>query len=344
MAAGGKAGATMSSFRDATLLGSGILIAALLTGGLLIQERYRTDLARANARVHSVSLLAKTACGPIEYAIAGQGPPILLIHGAGGGFDQGLQFGEPLVEAGFSVIAPSRFGYLRTPAPEDISPGAQADAHACLLDALGLSRVAVFGGSAGAPSALELCLRQPERCSALILVVPALFTKTAQSPPQPPSGLMRFVIETTLSSDFVFWLASRLTRDTMIESVLATPIEDVRAASILEQQRVLAALQAIEPIHERSQGLWIDGTVTTAPSRFAFERVRTPTLIVTTRNDRYGTLAGSREAAERIPGARLVIFPDGGHLWVGHQQELTGLIADFLGKAPALSLAELHFR
>jgi 2-hydroxy-6-oxonona-2,4-dienedioate hydrolase len=334
----------MSRFRNATLLGSGILVAALTIVAISVNHRYRADLARADARVHSVSRLAKTACGPIEYAIAGHGPPILLIHGSGGGFDQGLQFGSPLIEAGFTVIAPSRFGYLRTPVPKDVSPGAQADAHACLLDALGVSRVAVFGGSAGAPSALQLCIRQPERCSALILVVPALFSKTAQSPADPPSGLMRFVIETTLRSDFVFWLASHLTRDTMIESILATPIEDVRAASIPEQQRVLAALQAIEPIHERSKGLWIDATVTTAPSTFTFERVQTPTLIVTTRNDRYGTLAGSREAAARIPGARLVIFPDGGHLWVGHQQEMTGLIADFLGKAPAISLTDLRLR
>ena len=34
--------------------------------------------------------------------------------------------------------APSRFGYLRTPLPSDASPAAQADAHSCLLDALGL--------------------------------------------------------------------------------------------------------------------------------------------------------------------------------------------------------------
>jgi 2-hydroxy-6-oxonona-2,4-dienedioate hydrolase len=334
----------MRNIRGVAILGSGILLVVLIIWATRIYQSYRADLALADARVHSVSLFARTDCGPIEYAIAGDGPPILLIHGAGGGFDQGLQFGRPLIEAGFTVIAPSRFGYLHTPVPKDVSPGAQADSHACLLDALGISRVAVFGGSAGAPSALQLCLRQPQRCSALILDQPALFPKTAQSPAEPPSGLMRFVIETTLRSDFAFWLASHLTPETMIESILATPIEDVRAASVPEQQRVFAALQAIEPIHERSKGLWIDATVTTAPSTFAFERVQTPTLIVTTRNDRFGTLAGSREAAARIPGARLVVFPDGGHLWVGHAQELTHLIADFLGKGPDISLTELRFQ
>ena len=72
-------------------------------------------------------------------------PLILVIHGAGGGFDQGLEFARPLVDAGFQVIAPSRFGYLRTPLPQDASPMAQADAHASLLDALQLEKVAVVG-------------------------------------------------------------------------------------------------------------------------------------------------------------------------------------------------------
>ena len=47
------------------------------------------------------------------------------------------------------MIAMSRFGYLRTPMPADASPEAQADAHVCLLDALGIGKTAAMGGSAG---------------------------------------------------------------------------------------------------------------------------------------------------------------------------------------------------
>lgn len=71
------------------------------------------------------------------------------------------------------------------------------------------------------------------------------------------------------------------THVTMIESILATPIEDVQATSASEQQRVFSTLDAIEPIHERSEGLWIDATVTTAPSPYDFEGLRVPTLILT---------------------------------------------------------------
>lgn len=87
---------------------------------------------------------------------------MLVVHGAGGGFDQGLAIGAPLAARGYRVIAMSRLGYLRTPLPAEASAAAQGDAHACLLDALGLERAAVVAASAGAPSALQLALREAE--------------------------------------------------------------------------------------------------------------------------------------------------------------------------------------
>jgi 2-hydroxy-6-oxonona-2,4-dienedioate hydrolase len=140
---------------------------------------YQHDIRASRERVATGSRLAQTPCGPIEYAVAGEGPPVMLVHGAGGGFDQGLEFGAPLVRNGLQIIAMSRFGYLRTPLPHDASPAAQADAHACLLDALGVSRAAVIGASAGAPSAMQFALRHPARCNALVLLVPAAYVPRA---------------------------------------------------------------------------------------------------------------------------------------------------------------------
>ena len=57
---------------------------------------YRDTLNAAQSRISTGSSIAQTQCGPIEYASRGQGPPILVVHGAGGGFDQGLMLGEPL--------------------------------------------------------------------------------------------------------------------------------------------------------------------------------------------------------------------------------------------------------
>ncbi|HET6371293.1 MAG TPA: alpha/beta hydrolase, partial [Nitrospiria bacterium] len=119
-----------------------VIVIVVLAGFLLIlmlsivYPRYRRDIRRARERVSTGSRIAETSCGPIEYAVAGEGIPVLVVHGAGGGFDQGLDISMPLVQNGFRLIAMSRFGYLRTPLPEDASAAAQADAHAALLDAL----------------------------------------------------------------------------------------------------------------------------------------------------------------------------------------------------------------
>jgi len=128
-------------------------------------------------------LVAVLAAGPIEYAEIGEGPPILLVHGAGGGYDQGLDLGVPLANSGFRVIAVSRFGYLRTPLPADASAAAQAEAHAALLDALKIERAAIMGASAGAPSTMQFALRHADRCSALVLLVPAAYVPRAGNEP-----------------------------------------------------------------------------------------------------------------------------------------------------------------
>ncbi|MDZ4124406.1 MAG: alpha/beta fold hydrolase, partial [Hydrogenophaga sp.] len=145
----------------------GLLIAALWTGWY-----FRQDTARATVLAGAGSEVMETRCGPIEVQQAGQGIPLLMIHGSGGGHDQGMAWAQPLTQHGVRVIAMSRFGYLRTPRPPDASPEAQADAHVCLLDALGIQRAAVMGVSAGGPSAMQTAIRHPDRVRALVLVVP----------------------------------------------------------------------------------------------------------------------------------------------------------------------------
>src|SRR6266511_3171028 len=61
--------------------------------------------------------LAATPFGDVEYADQGEGPLVLLVHGAGGGYDQGLLVGRTFVGEGYRFIAPSRFGYLRSSIP-----------------------------------------------------------------------------------------------------------------------------------------------------------------------------------------------------------------------------------
>lgn len=106
--------------------------AVAVAGGTYM--RYRHDLDAKSQALEAKSEIAETKRGSIEYAREGSGPPALVIHGAGGGYDQGLYLAHEMLGDGFDVIAPSRFGYLRTPVPHNASHSDQADAHAALLD------------------------------------------------------------------------------------------------------------------------------------------------------------------------------------------------------------------
>ena len=323
-------------------------VAGLAAFGIsaFVYAAYRRDIRAAHMRIASGSLVAETRGGLIEYAIAGDGPPVLLVHGAGGGYDQGLDLGEPLVARGLRVIAMSRFGYLRTPLPLDASAAAQADAHACLLDVLGIPRVAVMAASAGAPSAMQFALRHPERCRALVLLVPAAYAPRpgGASAVTPPMKAMpawaRYLFDLALRSNFIFWTAQRVSRASMIRTILGTPPDVVEHASAAEQARVATVLEHILPIAPRRAGLLNDAAVISSLERFDLERIVVPTLAISAADCLYGTFEGARYTAEHVPGARFVGYATGGHLCVDHQDEVVSTIVAFVkaaigGAAPA---------
>jgi 2-hydroxy-6-oxonona-2,4-dienedioate hydrolase len=319
-----------------------IAIAAVL--GLALATSYRRDIRSARARVASGSKLISTPCGPIEYADQGIGPVIFAIHGAGGGFDQSLELARDFLPAGYRVVAPSRFGYLRTALPTTASPAVQADAHACLLNTLKSQKVVVVGGSMGAPSAMQLCLRHPDCCSALILLFPIAFAPRPENEAPPHSSRSaQFVMNTILRSDFAFWVASKFARNTVMKSILATPPADFERAAPSEQQRVLEIMQNIEPISQRAGGLKSDSAVAPSIPRYELEQIKVPTLVIAAEDDLFGTYKGGRYTAEHTPGARFVGYPTGGHVLVGHGNDVRSELAQFLQVHGGGSPMTLHF-
>ena len=308
-----------------------LLALALLSAALLIAWRFDNDLQRARAHAAQGSVLLQTRCGAIEYQEAGAGVPLLAVHGSGGGHDQGMAFAGGLAKQGIRVIAVSRFGYLRTPMPTDASADAQADAHVCLLDALGIRQAAVMGGSAGAPSALQMAIRHPDRVTALVLLVPIAYKPPTQADSAPPMpAWVENAMVRLISSDFLFWAALHVAREQVIKVVLATPPELLTTTSPQEQARVNAMLDIILPVSARAEGLRSDTAVGKhlAPARLA--SIHVPTLIVSARDDRYGTYASAEYTANQIAGAKFVGFDRGGHTLVGHDDEVMAEIVKLL--------------
>ncbi|MBI1892475.1 MAG: alpha/beta hydrolase [Burkholderiales bacterium] len=306
----------------------GLLAAVLL---LFAYVSYHREIREARERIANGSQLVLTRCGPMEVAFAGSGLPVLVVHGAGGGYDQGLDFGQDLAKQGFRIIAVSRFGYLRTPLPKDASSSAQADVYACLLDTLGIGKVAIIGASAGAPSAMQFALRHPDRCSALVLLVPAAYVPRAGGAPSLKTpAWTQLLFDTALKSDFLFWAAIRFARPTVSQSILATPLSVIDNASNEEKARVDMMMQHILPVSPRRQGLLNDAKVTSTLGRYELERISVPTLAISAADDLFGTFDGARYTADHIPNARFIGYPTGGHLWVGHNKEVVREIGAFI--------------
>jgi 2-hydroxy-6-oxonona-2,4-dienedioate hydrolase len=300
---------------------------ALVAGGAT-WHAFSSDIARARARTLGRSTVIQSRFGALEYAIEGQGPPVLMIHGTGGGFDQGLDFAAPLTRQ-WRVIAPSRFGYLRSGFPKDPSSENQADVFADLLDWLKIDKVPIIGGSAGALSALQFAIRHADRCSALVAMVPAAYAP-GRPPVEAPNALSQAIIDYALRSDFVFWSGIKLNEGAMIGALLATDPKLVSNVEPGERARVRAILRDILPVSDRAAGLLNDARLAYNPAPMRLDLIRAPTLALSLEDDRFQTLAAARHIAATVPGAALATFPTGGHVWVGRNGEVFAKVDDFL--------------
>ena len=101
----------------------------------------------------------------------GVGPPVLVLHAAGGA-GMWNPYLDRLSE-NFDVIAPDHPGFGSSPALDGVDSIATLVEHyLSLLDSLGLDRVHVVGASLGGWLAAEIACTAPERIDRLVLMAP----------------------------------------------------------------------------------------------------------------------------------------------------------------------------
>ena len=287
---------------------------------------FKQDIENAIIKLHSDSQLYDTTSGPVEAACIGNGTPVLISHGGSGGYDMGIWLAG-LIGSGFLYIAPSRFGYLRTPVPTDPTPENQADRYASLLDTLNIDSVFIIGLSSGGPSALQFAIRHPERCRGLIM----LSAISRQIPPLPL--VLRVIFPFMLRSDFIPWLIYSISPDFVYRSNGVDRSLMARIKHDKDKMDLLNSLyQTSFPTSLRRDGIVNDMQQVAILPSYALGQIESPTLVIHAENDPIVPVDLGEYSAEHIPRASILILKDGGHFCtVTHREEIVPRVRNFLG-------------
>jgi len=310
------------------------LVPVLLAAAAL--AAFRHDMADAYRRIGSGSQVARVPQGDIEYAVGGgSGPPVLVVHGSGGGFDQGELLARAALGDGWRWIAPSRFGYLRSTLRDGATFDDQADAYACLLDHLGIARVAVVALSHGGPSALLFAVRHPRRVSSLTLISAGVAAQDGAA--QQQASRQGDALTAIFQQDWRYWLFTKVLRKTFLGLM---GVDSAVAAALTTEQRRLAdeVIDGMNPVSRRAAGTRFDNRAAMPNRRIT--AIRAPTLVLHARDDTLQLFDHAEYAAAHIPGARLVAFDRGGHLLLAVERDAvmeatTGHIRAHAGGAAA---------
>jgi pimeloyl-ACP methyl ester carboxylesterase len=256
----------------------------------------------------------------IHYETHGQGEPLVLIMGLGGGSSmwwQQVAFFAPE----YQVITYDSRGVGQSDKPDmPYSMRMLVEDAAALLDKLGISSAHVYGVSMGGMVAQELALRYPQVVASLILGATTY-------------GGVHAVT------------ASRETLE-MLFSIMTLPAEEVVRVST----SITFSTSFIER-HPDKIRQWLAKGAESPPSALGFKRqtdaavefdtyerlpqIKVPTLVMAGTCDQLIPPENSRILASRIPKAELVLFEGAGHgyLWEAEEQA-NQLVRDFLRRYP----------
>jgi pimeloyl-ACP methyl ester carboxylesterase len=245
----------------------------------------------------------------------GEGDPVLLIMGlglSGGAWWRTV----PVLSRRLRVITFDHRGVGRSSALSyAYTTEALADDAMSVLDDAGLDRVHVYGISLGGMIAQQLALRHPERVRSLVLGATHAGGPRAVRPDAEVLAFfrrrlgMRAEEAARASVPFNYGPRCRSEHLDRIEEDIAQRLAHPFAERAYRAQAFAAGL------HNCYGRL---------------PRIDVSTLVVHGRHDRMIPVANAQLMAERIPGARLQILDESGHLYATEEPEVDDAIAAFL--------------
>ena len=290
-----------------------ILVGVLLVAGMyLLVQGIRCNRATKEKLKQLSEYDAKTislSYGDMSYVDKGNGEVILSVHGIFGGYDQAFDTCKDFA-SGYRILAPSRFGYLGSDMLGSGTPAEQAIAYAELLDRLGIDKVYLLATSAGGSIAIRFALDYPERTKGLILYC------SAMPPAAKPANYAEYAGPPAfLCNDYAMFLMNPFFE----------PVMGMDASTIY----------GMLPVGERKAGVILDASITNPDmarnyDSYIIEDLQVPTLILHAKDDKLASYADVEKAWDRFPNSTLVSFETGGHLMVGHEEEVKDAVMAFV--------------
>lgn len=257
---------------------------------------------------------------------AGDGPPAVLIHA--GIADMGMWDDVlPALSERHRVIRYDLPGFGQSPLTGDhIDPTADLGA---VLDAFGVERAALIGGSLGGRVALEFAVERPERVTALLLVAPGLrgyefsaFVRRAGE--EEDEAFERGDYEVAAEAMVRTWLIGPRRTEADVDPSVADRLREMSVRSYQLYAEALA--EGGEPRNA-------DGPQPPAIERLG--EVAVPTLVLVGDADVPDMLEIADRLEAGIPGARKVVWADVAHVPpMERPRDFERLTLDFLASVP----------
>jgi pimeloyl-ACP methyl ester carboxylesterase len=261
------------------------------------------------------SQIASTSKGPIEYTLQGTGPVVLACHGTSSDCFS-TELARPLIEAGLSVLTPSRPGYGRTPSEVGRSNVQAAEALVALLDSLEIHACSVIAISGGGPTGVALAANHPERVQRLVLIEANTHTEGRQNEPAYHSQKAFYGPLHGVTWGLLGLTGSLAPRRMARQTLAIFSNHDAEDAMQRLTAEDIAAIRTFYQGRSSRQGALNDLTHTVGAE--LLQKVSAPVLVVHSREDASIPFSHAEWALQHIPDAELCESGFTGHFfWVG---------------------------
>jgi len=254
----------------------------------------------------------------LHYLEAGQGPPVVLLHGLGGdGSRWGPNIG-PLAKD-FHVFALDQIGFGQSDKPlANYHTGMLSEFLAEFLKAVGVPKASLVGNSMGAGVALYMAVHYPQMVDKIVLADGGGYRSEHPGPRPAPTAadLHRRAIQNSVTREEtreffrVMFHNKSLVTDQMVDAQLPMRLRSAFTISKIQESG--------------EKGL---GSLSEAEVR----GVKAPTLILWGKYDELANPAGADRLEKAIPGAKKIMIDDCGHMpQLEKSDEFNRLVRDFL--------------